>query len=453
VDPIDRVNQILDALPRTRVFRRGREAPAFRSCGVVGFYLAVVVTLATGLARERSLAVLAALAAVCGLSFFAYALARRRITGTERLVLLEQVWFALACSTGALLVSGEPPLGYLDAVVCGLAFFLAAGRLGCSMVGCCHGFPSSIGFRYGPGHVRDGLPAPWAGVRLFPVQLIELAALVAIGSGSVLFALLGPDGAALCFFLTSYGVIRFGLEGLRADERPHLLGVSQARWMAVAELATAIALTERFRVHPWALALLGLWAAAWLIRSARVSRWGLVPRALRPDHLSALRDAAASAPPPPSAAVRSALGFRVAASPTPRGYVVSLSGPGNHVDLPLLCQLAASAFPELDLATALLGGEGVLIFEVPSPLRGAAPAPHPDLGRQLHAGIARASHPTPTAATAASTPDTQPSAPSATTPLRPVRLTGPVDSAARASYFAPRSTPGALRGAQREPEA
>jgi hypothetical protein len=38
--------------------------------------------------------VLAVLCAVCGLSFFVYAFGRRALTGNERLILLEHVWFA-----------------------------------------------------------------------------------------------------------------------------------------------------------------------------------------------------------------------------------------------------------------------------------------------------------------------------------------------------------------------
>ncbi len=432
MDPVDRVNRLLDALPRTRFFSLGREVPAFRSCGIAGFHVGVVVTLATGAARGRSLAVLAALAAVCGASFFAYALARKRITGVEQLVLLEHVWFALACATGALLAFGEPPLGYLDAVASGLAFFLAAGRTGCILVGCCHGFPSALGIRYGPELVRDGFAAPWVGVRLFPVQVVEAVALVAIGVGTVLFTLLGEAGAALSFFLVGYAVIRFGLEGLRADERPHLLGISQSRWMAVAEVAVALALAERARAHPRALAVLGVALAAWLVRTAIASRSGLGARALAAGHLAALRGAAASAPPPPRAASRSPLGFAVAASRSPRGRLVSLSGPGTHLDLPLLCRVATGAFPGLEPATAVLGESGVLFFEVPAIPPAAAQARR-DLWVRLFAEVARARQ---EGRQAPALDEATPAEPGATAEL-PAPRSIPADPAARARYFEP----------------
>jgi hypothetical protein len=84
------VNKILDTLPRTRFGRATREAPAFRVCGVAGFYVAVVLTLGGGLLASLSLLVLCVLCAVCGLSFFVYAYLRRWIGGEEKLVLLEQ---------------------------------------------------------------------------------------------------------------------------------------------------------------------------------------------------------------------------------------------------------------------------------------------------------------------------------------------------------------------------
>src|SRR3954452_18859783 len=96
------LNTLLDRLPRTRTGRLGREAPTFRTCGVAGFYGALVALLAAGLIRELSLLSLAVVALVCAASFFGWALLRRKLTGRETLVLLEHVWIALGCSTIAL---------------------------------------------------------------------------------------------------------------------------------------------------------------------------------------------------------------------------------------------------------------------------------------------------------------------------------------------------------------
>jgi hypothetical protein len=453
VGPIDAVNRLLDGIPRTRFGSLGREVPAFRSCGVAGFHLAVIVTVATGAARGRSLAVLAALCASCGLSFFVYALARKIVSGRERLVLLEHVWFALACATAVLLLAGEPPLGYLDAVASGLAFFLAAGRVGCTLVGCCHGLPSSVGICYGAHHARDGFPAEWTGVRLFPVPLVEAAALVAIGAGTVLFALRAADGAALSFFLLAYAVARFGLEALRGDVRPHLLGISQPRWMAVAEAAVAVALSERASAHRWAVALLALLAAAWIVRAAVASTSGRRARATRPPHLRELREAAAgpapgAVPVRPAgrlAAIRSSLGFAIASSPGERGAVVSLSLPGAAVDLPLLCDVATASFPELDPSSALLSPGGVILFEVPGGLRDAPPPPPRELAARLHAQVARARQREGELAAAELEPAPAPG--EGRPAAAPVRSLPARELAPRASYFA-RGAPGSgSRGA------
>jgi hypothetical protein len=110
----------LDRLPRTRVGTAARTRPAFLVCGIAGFYGALVALVAGGLLAGRSLLVLAAVAAVSAASFYVWALGRRRITGRERLVLLEHVWFAEACVAGGLAAFGEPVLPYLDVMAVAL---------------------------------------------------------------------------------------------------------------------------------------------------------------------------------------------------------------------------------------------------------------------------------------------------------------------------------------------
>ncbi len=69
----DRLNAWLDGLPRSWVQRRATPLPAFLSLGVAGYYLAVVVTLLTGLWAGRSPLILLAVSGACAISFFVYA--------------------------------------------------------------------------------------------------------------------------------------------------------------------------------------------------------------------------------------------------------------------------------------------------------------------------------------------------------------------------------------------
>jgi hypothetical protein len=392
--PLERLNAALDTLPRTRFEQLGRERPAFRSCGIAGFYLALLVTLGAGPLAGRDPLALTAAAATCALSFFAYALGRKLVTGREELVLLEHVWVALAAATGALWGLGVPVRAHLDAVAAGLAFFLALGRCGCLLVGCCHGRPASIGIRYPAACARDGFPRRLVGVRLFPVQALEVIGLLALGLATTLVVLVGRPSAALGLFLTGYAVMRFGLEGLRGDRRPHLGGLSQSRWMALVELAAGLLLAEG---RPLAAVVSAPRTVAVAIGLAALLLGALVRHGLRPDllgqgHVRELRALVqrlvqagpASATTPVSA--RTSAGVTVAISAaTPAQLFISLAQAGDHRDLELLCALAARALPELEVAS-VGAGERVLFFTTPA-LSAEAPVAAGDLGDRLYGAL------------------------------------------------------------------
>src|SRR5882672_717153 len=126
----DALNRFLDTLPRTTLGRYVREVPTFRTCGIIGFYLAVCTTMSAGLLTGGSLLVLTLLSAVCALSFFGFAHLRMWISRRQNLVLLEHVWVALISCAACLWLLDLPMLRYLDDVAIGLCFFLAAGRIG-----------------------------------------------------------------------------------------------------------------------------------------------------------------------------------------------------------------------------------------------------------------------------------------------------------------------------------
>ena len=370
-----RLNRLFDALPRTRLGCLSREVPAFRACGVTGFYLAVVVLAGGGLLAGRSPLVLASLAAVCALSFFAYTYLRMWATGRETLVLLEHVWFALAAVAGWLWAAGEPVLPYLDVVAVALCPFLAAGRVGCTLVGCCHGRPSRVGIVYPDVCAADGFAGHLVGVRLFPVPAVEAAALAVIGLAGLAALPFAAPGRVFVWFLLAYAVTRFGLEGLRGDRRPHLLGLSQARWMALAEVGAALALGET--VRPAAVAGYALLGGVLILALAVHRRRDVRARLLSDAHVAELRDlarATVAAAPSAPAANRSTQGVGIAATAGDAAAHVSVTLPGMSADLVLLCDLVAATFPEAQPEAASLTSGRVLHLTLPHPLPpGAAP--------------------------------------------------------------------------------
>jgi prolipoprotein diacylglyceryltransferase len=355
-----RLNRWLDALPGPRLSVGGRRLPAFAVAGVAGYYVALAVAVAGALALGLSLVVMLALAAACALSFFAWAWLRRLVGGEERYVLLEHVWAAELACAGVLRALGLSPWAYLDVVSVALCAFLACGRIGCLLAGCCYGHPSRLGVRYGAEHVRDGFPAPLAGVRLLPVQLVEALALVVIAvAGAALWR--GAPGRALVWVLAAYAIVRFALEAARLDPRPSLFGLTQARWMALVDLAVAVAVVERGQWRDrarlgGAVAVGGVLLAAWLVRWLGDRRRRLLSRR-HVAELRALVQAQLDAPEGLRAQV-TARGVSVAASRVSGGVHVSLLVPGGD-DRWLVCQLAARAWPSVDPAAVLMQPSGL----------------------------------------------------------------------------------------------
>jgi prolipoprotein diacylglyceryltransferase len=394
------LNGLLDRLPRPRVFSRAAQTPAFHAMGIAGFYAALLAACAGALATGRSLVVTVGLAAVCAVSFYAYALARRRFTRRESLVLLEHVWFAFACCTAALWALRVPVLPYLDIVATAMPFFLASGRVGCAMSGCCHGYPSSVGIVYkGDSAGRD---FAFSGVRLFPVPLLECAGLVCLGVSGFAALRSAPEGRVLAWYLLGYAILRFGLEGLRGDARPHWLGLSQARWMALAQAGFALRLTDAHARPAIWIASVVVSAAAIVVRWRRASR----TRLLAAPHIQEIRERLqkfvhalpGQSPLLPEfyeSAAGARLGISWAGASLPGAAHLSLSlGPEKH-DVPLLCSLAARAFPALMVHSARLTSARVLQFAVPAivPERKRRNQECDSLARRIHGQLFREAEP------------------------------------------------------------
>lgn len=108
---------------------------------------------------------------------------------------------------------------YLDVFAPALAIGHAFGRIGCFMVGCCHGRPASSGW------LRFALTFPDnpdtfapANIPLYPTQLIEAAGELTIFLVLILFRKYKHfRGQVFALYLILYSVLRFSNEFLRGD--------------------------------------------------------------------------------------------------------------------------------------------------------------------------------------------------------------------------------------------
>lgn len=213
----------------------GRRWSSFQICGAMGLLVGTSLAMFLATQSGSSRAVVGGLLAMGVLTFLALAMATKIITGRESLVYYHHEVAILSTSAVLLAAFDQPVLPYLDVTALGLGVFLAFGRCGCLMVGCCHGKPHSWGVRYGQQHATEGFPACYVGVRLFPVQALESITVAVIVAVGVVLVLRGDRaGAALSWYIVSYSTARIWLEELRGDRaRPYWLRLSEAQWTSL----------------------------------------------------------------------------------------------------------------------------------------------------------------------------------------------------------------------------
>jgi Prolipoprotein diacylglyceryl transferase/Domain of unknown function (DUF4157) len=339
------LNAILDRLVRLRLRVLERPVPAFQLCGIGGWITAFLLAIGLGTPRGLSAGFMAVILAATVVTFLALVMATKVVTGKERIVYYHHEIVVLAVVAVLLWVSRQPLLPYLDVTILGLGLFLACGRLGCFMVGCCHGRPYRLGASYRSEHAEAGFTPYYVGVRLFPVQLVEslwVLVVVAIGSGFVLRG--DPPGTALTWYVVTYDVGRFALEFTRGDaERPYHLGFSEPQWISLVLtwMVPAAGLAGLLPFQAWhAGAAAALALAMVTIAICRRRRSTPTHRLLHPHHVKEIAEAVdavsntATAPvpryrwraarPPASAPVAIAagctsLGIRISAGTRARG--------------------------------------------------------------------------------------------------------------------------------------
>ena len=276
---------VLDACARLH-WDRGERIASYRACGYTGAAAGLALVLALGRAMGAPAAAIAVVALVVPVSFLLAVRLSRAIFGYERIVLFEKTVVSLGATAIALRALGHDVGAGLDLAILGIGTFIVFGRVGCLMVGCCHGRPSRWGIRYGVAHGRDGLPWYYVDRRLFPIQLVDgLASLVLVIIGSSAICAPHPAGAIAAGYLVAYGAVRWFEELFRGDAvRPRFLGLSEAQWTAALLAIAALVLAPRPPVALAGVSIVAAFALALGHRRLARTAWGLTS----PWHLDEL---------------------------------------------------------------------------------------------------------------------------------------------------------------------
>lgn len=298
---------VLDRAVRVEVRLLGRALSPYALCGWGGLVAGASLALALVARRGESPAVAARVVALALLA----AAAQRLATQRRALVFYRHFVPTLAFAWAVAAACDRPAAVFVEAFALGLGLLLALGRVGCFLVGCCHGSPHRWGVRYRAEHAAAGFPRGLVGVPLVPAQLLEAAgALALVGAGVALVLLRRPPGEALTLFLVGHAVVRFGVERLRGDAgRRWRWGLSEAQWWSLALSATCAAAGLCARLPGATAGALGAAVHALLavILHARTDATPL----LLPPHLVELAALLAHAPRDPTQARRSSRGLRV----------------------------------------------------------------------------------------------------------------------------------------------
>jgi len=242
---------ILEKTLRPRVRLRGMHGSAFQFCGYMGVVVAIVLAMILVSRVGLSYSTMSGIIGTAVATFFGLVMATKIITAEERIIYYHHEIAVVIMAALFLRMTHKPPLPYLDITILGIGTFLTFGRIGCLMVGCCHGRPYRWGVRYGQEHADAGFPNYLVGVRLFPIQAVEsLWVLCTVAVGTYFVWTGRPPGTALAWYVITYDVGRFASEFARGDaDRSYWFGFSQPQWLSLL-LTGGIALTELAGILP-----------------------------------------------------------------------------------------------------------------------------------------------------------------------------------------------------------
>lgn len=283
------IGLLLDRWVSPFVQMRHYRYSAFRMCGFAGLCLALLAGVAATVHRGLPCSVLFLLSISSVATFLCLAMLTKIVVGDERLIYYHHEIAIVVTSGFVLWLIGQLILAFLDIVLLGVGSFLACGRIGCFLVGCCHGRPHAFGVCYRDQHAAVGFPASLVGIRLFPIQLVESAAVASIVAvGLLMIWRDAQPGSILTWYSIAYGLVRFTIEFFRGDgSRPYLGSFSEAQWTtlllitltAVAELTGVLPLQHW---HVAAMAGLMIFMIAWAAKD------GFTRRLFRPAHIEQL---------------------------------------------------------------------------------------------------------------------------------------------------------------------
>ena len=369
---MNKVQGLLDQLVRPEIRLGHHSRSAFQVCGYTGLGLAVVLAMTLVAQRGLSPWVMGALILAAMGTFLSLALATKILSGGENLVYYHHEIAVILVTTGLLWLLRQPVLPYLDITILGVGMFLVCGRIGCLMVGCCHGRPHAWGVCYGPAHAATGFESYLVGVRLFPVQAVEslwTLAITLVGAGLVWTG--QPAGAALAWYIVMYDLGRFALEFLRGDAaRPYHGVLSEAQWISLLLMLVVVAAEWRgvLPLHAWHGIVAGglILTMVALVRRQRAG--GTVnDQLLRASHIQEVAEAIVPSPDEPAIHVRrTSLGIHISVGQINTGaeavvhYALSSAPQGLNAETAgrlaaLIAQLRHSGQP----AELIQGGQGV----------------------------------------------------------------------------------------------
>ncbi|MCI0392744.1 MAG: prolipoprotein diacylglyceryl transferase [Acidobacteria bacterium] len=248
----DLYNKYFDRLASPEILCIRRPWHSFRLCGYAGLALAILMAMGFMTYRGLSPWIMAGIVMAAVLTFFGLVMATKIITGEERIIYYHHEIAVMVVAAVLLWLLGRPILPYLDLTILSIGIFLVCGRIGCFMVGCCHGRPSGFGICYREEHAAAGFTHYLVGVRLFPIQAVEscwVFCIVLVGGALVLRG--RPPGEALAWYIVTYDLGRFCFEFMRGDpDRPYYRGFSQPQWISLI-LMVGVAWAEFFGILPF----------------------------------------------------------------------------------------------------------------------------------------------------------------------------------------------------------